>query len=263
MGIKGGATGGGYSQVYPMERINLHFTGDFHAITSAHNLLSAALDNHLHFGNALGIDPRRIVWKRVIDMNDRSLRNIVAGLGGPLHSMPRETGFDITAASEVMAILCLANDADDMRQRLDRIIVGFTRDKEPVFAENLKVSGAMMALMSDALSPNLVQTLEGVPALIHGGPFANIAHGCNSVIATRTALHVADWAVTEAGFGFDLGTEKFFDIKCRSAGLDAAAVVLVATVRALKMHGGHKTALTEPDADAVAKGLPNLRPNAD
>ena len=193
MGIKGGATGGGYSQVYPMERINLHFTGDFHAITSAHNLLSAALDNHLHFGNALGIDPRRIVWKRVIDMNDRSLRNIVAGLGGPLHSMPRETGFDITAASEVMAILCLANDADDMRQRLDRIIVGFTRDKEPVFAENLKVSGAMMALMRDALSPNLVQTLEGVPALIHGGPFANIAHGCNSVIATRTALHVADW----------------------------------------------------------------------
>lgn len=259
MGIKGGATGGGYSQVYPMERINLHFTGDFHAITSAHNLLSAALDNHLHFGNALGIDPRRIVWKRVIDMNDRSLRNIVAGLGGPLHSMPRETGFDITAASEVMAILCLANDADDMRQRLDRIIVGFTRDKEPVFAENLKVSGAMMALMSDALSPNLVQTLEGVPALIHGGPFANIAHGCNSVIATRTALHVADWAVTEAGFGFDLGTEKFFDIKCRSAGLDAAAVVLVATVRALKMHGGRdKTELTEPDADAVAKGLPNL-----
>ena len=259
MGIKGGATGGGYSQVYPMERINLHFTGDFHAITSAHNLLSAALDNHLHFGNALGIDPRRIVWKRVIDMNDRSLRNIVAGLGGPLHSMPRETGFDITAASEVMAILCLANDADDMRQRLDRIIVGFTRDKEPVFAENLKVSGAMMALMRDALSPNLVQTLEGVPALIHGGPFANIAHGCNSVIATRTALHVADWAVTEAGFGFDLGTEKFFDIKCRSAGLDAAAVVLVATVRALKMHGGRdKTELTEPDADAVAKGLPNL-----
>ena len=259
MGIKGGATGGGYSQVYPMERINLHFTGDFHAITSAHNLLSAALDNHLHFGNALGIDPRRIVWKRVIDMNDRSLRNIVAGLGGPLHSMPRETGFDITAASEVMAILCLANDADDMRQRLDRIIVGFTRDKEPVFAENLKVSGAMMALLSDALSPNLVQTLEGVPALIHGGPFANIAHGCNSVIATRTALHVADWAVTEAGFGFDLGTEKFFDIKCRSAGVDAAAVVLVATVRALKMHGGRdKTELTEPDADAVAKGLPNL-----
>ena len=259
MGIKGGATGGGYSQVFPMERINLHFTGDFHAVTSAHNLLSAALDNHLHFGNALGIDPRRVVWKRVIDMNDRSLRNVVAGLGGPLHSMPRETGFDITAASEVMAILCLANDPDDLRKRLDRIIVGFTRDKEPVFAENLGVSGAMMALMSDAMSPNLVQTLEGVPALIHGGPFANIAHGCNSIIATRTALHVADWAVTEAGFGFDLGTEKFFDIKCRTAGLDAAAVVLVATVRALKMHGGRdKTELTEPDADAVAKGLPNL-----
>ena len=259
MGIKGGATGGGYSQVFPMERINLHFTGDFHAVTSAHNLLSAALDNHLHFGNELGIDPRRVVWKRVIDMNDRSLRNVVAGLGGPLHSMPRETGFDITAASEVMAILCLANDPDDLRKRLDRIVVGFTRDKEPVVAENLGVSGAMMALMSDALSPNLVQTLEGVPALIHGGPFANIAHGCNSVIATRTALHVADWAVTEAGFGFDLGTEKFFDIKCRSAGLDAAAVVLVATVRALKMHGGRdKTELTEPDADAVAKGLPNL-----
>ena len=259
MGIKGGATGGGYSQVFPMERINLHFTGDFHAVTSAHNLLSAALDNHLHFGNALGIDPRRVVWKRVIDMNDRSLRNVVAGLGGPLHSMPRETGFDITAASEVMAILCLANDPDDMRKRLDRIIVGFTRDKEPVFAENLGVSGAMMALMSDAMSPNLVQTLEGVPALIHGGPFANIAHGCNSVIATRTALHLADWAVTEAGFGFDLGTEKFFDIKCRSAGLDAAAVVLVATIRALKMHGGRdKAELTEPDADAVAKGLPNL-----
>ena len=259
MGIKGGATGGGYSQVFPMERINLHFTGDFHAVTSAHNLLSAALDNHLHFGNALGIDPRRVIWKRVIDMNDRSLRNVVVGLGGPLHSMPRETGFDITAASEVMAILCLANDPDDMRKRLDRIIVGFTRDKEPVFAENLGVSGAMMALMSDAMSPNLVQTLEGVPALIHGGPFANIAHGCNSIIATRTALHVADWAVTEAGFGFDLGTEKFFDIKCRSAGLDAAAVVLVATIRALKMHGGRdKTELTEPDAGAVLSGLPNL-----
>ncbi len=259
MGIKGGATGGGYSQVYPMERINLHFTGDFHAITSAHNLLSAALDNHLHFGNELGFDLRRIVWNRVIDMNDRALRNIVAGLGGPLHSMPRETGFDITAASEVMAILCLANDPDDLRKRLDRIIVGFTRDKEPVLAESLKVSGAMMALLADALSPNLVQTLEGVPALIHGGPFANIAHGCNSVIATRTALHLADWAVTEAGFGFDLGTEKFFDIKCRSAGLDAAAVVLVATLRALKMHGGRdKTELTEPDPDAVAKGLPNL-----
>ena len=259
MGIKGGATGGGYSQVYPMERINLHFTGDFHAITSAHNLLSATLDNHLHFGNALGFDPRRVTWKRVIDMNDRSLRNLVVGLGGPLQGIPRETGFDITAASEVMAILCLAENGDDLRTRLDRILLGLTRDKEPVSADKLKVSGAMVALLSDALSPNLVQTLEGVPALIHGGPFANIAHGCNSILATRTALHVADWAVTEAGFGFDLGAEKFFDIKCRVAGLDPAAVVLVATVRALKMHGGRaKTELTDPDADAVRAGLPNL-----
>ena len=259
MGIKGGATGGGLSQVYPMERINLHFTGDFHAITTAHNLLAAAYDNHIHFGNALGLDPRRTLWRRVIDMNDRSLRHIVGGLGGPLQGIPRETGFDITAASEVMAILCLAENENDLRERLDRTLVGFTREKEPVTADNLKVSGAMLALLSDAMNPNLVQTLEGVPAFIHGGPFANIAHGCNSVIATKTALHLADWVVTEAGFGFDLGAEKFFDIKCRSAGLDPACVVLVATVRALKMHGGKdQKELTEPDADAVRAGLPNL-----
>ena len=259
MGIKGGATGGGLSQVYPMERINLHFTGDFHAITTAHNLLAAAFDNHIHFGNALGLDPRRTLWRRVIDMNDRSLRHIVVGLGGPLQGIPRETGFDITAASEVMAILCLAENENDLRERLDRTLVGFTRDKEPVTADKLKVSDAMLALLSDAMNPNLVQTLEGVPALIHGGPFANIAHGCNSVIATKTALHLADWVVTEAGFGFDLGAEKFFDIKCRSAGLDPACVVLVATIRALKMHG-HKAQneLTQPDADAVRAGLPNL-----
>ncbi len=259
MGIKGGATGGGLSQVYPMERINLHFTGDFHAITTAHNLLAAAFDNHIHFGNALGLDPRRTLWRRVIDMNDRSLRHIVVGLGGPLQGIPRETGFDITAASEVMAILCLAENENDLRERLDRTLVGFTRDKEPVTADKLNVSGAMLALLSDAMNPNLVQTLEGVPALIHGGPFANIAHGCNSVIATKTALHLADWVVTEAGFGFDLGAEKFFDIKCRSAGLDPACVVLVATIRALKMHGGKdQKELAEPDADAVRAGLPNL-----
>jgi len=259
MGIKGGATGGGLSQVYPMERINLHFTGDFHAITSAHNLLAAAFDNHIHFGNALGVDPRRTLWRRVIDMNDRSLRHIVVGLGGPLQGIPRETGFDITAASEVMAILCLAENEHDLRERIDRTLVGFTRKKEPVTADKLNVSGAMLALLSDAMNPNLVQTLEGVPALIHGGPFANIAHGCNSVIATKTALHLADWVVTEAGFGFDLGAEKFFDIKCRSAGLDPACVVLVATIRALKMHGGKaQDELTEPDAEAVYAGLPNL-----
>ena len=259
MGIKGGATGGGLSQVYPMERINLHFTGDFHAITTAHNLLAAAFDNHIHFGNALGLDPRRTLWRRVIDMNDRSLRHIVVGLGGPLQGIPRETGFDITAASEVMAILCLAENEKDLRERLDRTLVGFTRDKDPVTADKLNVSGAMLALLSDAMNPNLVQTLEGVPALIHGGPFANIAHGCNSVIATKTALHLADWVITEAGFGFDLGAEKFFDIKCRSAGLDPAGVVLVSTIRALKMHGGKaQNELTQPDADAVRAGLPNL-----
>ncbi|HEY7818846.1 MAG TPA: formate--tetrahydrofolate ligase, partial [Vicinamibacteria bacterium] len=216
MGVKGGATGGGYSQVYPMDRINLHFTGDFHAITTAHNLLSAVLDNHLYFGNALGIDPRRALWKRALDMNDRSLRNTIVGLGGPLSGVPRETGFDITAASEIMAILCLSENEEDLRKRLNRILVGFTHDKAPVEASKLKVTGAMLALLSDALKPNLVQTLEGVPALIHGGPFANIAHGCNSVLATKTALHLADWVVTEAGFGCDLGAEKFFDIKCRT-----------------------------------------------
>ncbi len=259
MGVKGGATGGGYSQVYPMDRINLHFTGDFHAITTAHNLLSAVLDNHLYFGNPLGIDPRRALWKRALDMNDRSLRTTIVGLGGPLQGVPRETGFDITAASEIMAILCLSENEEDLRKRLDRILVGFTYDKAPVEAAKLKVTGAMLALLADAMKPNLVQTLEGVPALIHGGPFANIAHGCNSVLATRTALHLADWAITEAGFGCDLGAEKFFHIKCRGAGFDPAAVILVATVRALKMHGGRaKEELTKPDAAAVASGLENL-----
>jgi formate--tetrahydrofolate ligase len=259
MGVKGGATGGGLSQVHPMDRINLHFTGDFHAITTAHNLLAAALDNHLYFGNPLGLDPRRTLWKRCLDMNDRSLRNVIVGLGGAAQGVPRETGFDITAASEIMAILCLSENAEDLRKRIDRILVGFTYDKAPVEAGKLKVTGAMLALLADALKPNLVQTLEGVPALIHGGPFANIAHGCNSVLATKTALHLADWAITEAGFGCDLGAEKFFDIKCRTAGLDPSAVVLVATVRALKMHGGRaKEDLTKPDASAVALGLPNL-----
>jgi formate--tetrahydrofolate ligase len=259
MGVKGGATGGGLSQVYPMDRINLHFTGDFHAVTTAHNLLSAVLDNHLYFGNPLGIDPRRALWKRALDMNDRSLRSVLVGLGGPLQGVPRETGFDITAASEIMAILCLSENEEDLRKRLDRILVGFTYDKAPVEAAKLKVTGAMLALLADALKPNLVQTLEGVPALIHGGPFANIAHGCNSVLATRTALHLADWAITEAGFGCDLGAEKFFDIKCRTAGFDPAAVILVTTVRALKMHGGRaKEELTKPDAAAVEAGLENL-----
>ena len=259
MGIKGGATGGGLSQVYPMERINLHFTGDFHAITAAHNLLSATVDNHLHFGNKLDLDPRRTVWRRVIDMNDRSLRNITAGLGGPLQGIPRETGFDITAASEIMAILCLAENEEDLRKRINRILVGFTYDKQPVTADKLGVTGAMLALLQDALQPNLVQTLEGVPALIHGGPFANIAHGCNSVLATKTSLRLADWTITEAGFGFDLGAEKFFDIKCREAGLNPSGVVLVATVRALKMHGGReKDDLKTPDSSAVEKGLSNL-----
>jgi formate--tetrahydrofolate ligase len=259
MGVKGGATGGGLSQVYPMDRINLHFTGDFHAITTAHNLLSATLDNQLYFGNPLGLDPRRTLWKRVMDMNDRSLRNCIVGLGGALQGVPRETGFDITAASEVMAILCLSENEEDLRKRLDRIVVGFTYDRAPVEAGKLGVSGAMLSLLADALKPNLVQTLEGVPALIHGGPFANIAHGCNSVLATRTALHLADWAITEAGFGCDLGAEKFFDIKCRTAGFDPAAVVLVATVRALKMHGGRaKDDLSDPDPKTVEAGLPNL-----
>ncbi len=259
MGIKGGAAGGGYSQVIPMERINLHFTGDFHAITSANNLLSAMLDNHIHQGNSLDIDVRRILWRRVLDLNDRALRHVIVGLGGPTHSVPREAGFDITAASEVMAMFCLATDADDLRARLDRTLVAFNRSGEPITARDLGASGAMHALLNEALRPNLVQTLEGTPALVHGGPFANIAHGCNSVFATRMALHTADWCVTEAGFGFDLGAEKFFDIKCQSAGLDTAAVVLVATIRALKMHGGRKRSeLGVADPDAVRRGLPNL-----
>lgn len=259
MGVKGGATGGGYSQVMPADSINLHFTGDFHAITAAHNLLAAVLDNHIHFSSGVQINPRRVLWRRVIDMNDRALRNVIIGLGGVMQGVPRETGFDITAASEVMAILCLAENGDDLRARLDRTLVAFTYDGKPVTARDLGGSGAMLALLADALKPNLVQSAEGVPAFIHGGPFANIAHGCNSVIATRLALHLTDWAVTEAGFAFDLGAEKFFDIKCRSAGLDVAAVVLVATARALKFHGGSALeTLTRPDAAAVAAGLPNL-----
>ena len=258
-GMKGGATGGGASQLHPTERINLHFTGDFHAITAANNLLAALVDNHLHHGNELGIDAKRILWRRVLDVNDRALRKIVGGLGGPADGVARETGFDITAASEVMAMLCLAEDAEDLRARLDRTLVAFTRDREPVTAGQLGATGAMLALLRDAIQPNLVQTSEGTPAIVHGGPFANIAHGCNSVIATRLALHLSDWCITEAGFGFDLGAEKFFDIKCVGAGLDPAAVVLVATVRALKMHGGVKRSeLERPDPGAVERGLPNL-----
>jgi formate--tetrahydrofolate ligase len=259
LGMKGGATGGGYSQIMPADRINLHFTGDFHAITSANNLLSAALDNHIYQGNELDIDPRQIVWRRVMDMNDRSLRKIVLGLGGKMQGIPREGGFDITAASEVMAMLCLANDADDLKRRLDRTLIGFTYQGDPVYAEQLEITGAMMALLRDALLPNLVQSFEGTPAFVHGGPFANIAHGCNSVIATRMAMHYADWAITEAGFGFDLGAEKFFDIKCRIAELDPDAVVLVTTVRALKMHGGKPIEnLENQDLVAVKQGLENL-----
>ncbi len=259
MGIKGGAAGGGYSQVVPMEDINLHFTGDFHAITSAHMLLSAMLDNHIQQGNALNIDPRRIVWKRVVDMNDRELRNIVVGLGGKAHGVPRQDGFDITVASEVMAILCLASNLHDLKERLAKIIVAYDYSGKPVTAGQIKAHGAMAALLKDAIKPNLVQTLENVPAIIHGGPFANIAHGCNSVMATRTAMRVADYTITEAGFGADLGAEKFFDIKCRYAGLKPDAAVIVATVRALKMHGGvPKTELTTPNVEAVKKGLVNL-----
>ncbi len=259
MGIKGGAAGGGYSQVVPMEDINLHFTGDFHAITSAHMLLSAMLDNHMQQGNALGIDPRRVVWKRVVDMNDRALRNIVIGLGGKAHGVPRQDGFDITVASEVMAILCLAKDLPDLKERLARIIVAYDYAGKPVTAGQLKAQGAMAALLKDALKPNLVQTIENVPAIIHGGPFANIAHGCNSVMATQTALRLADYTITEAGFGADLGAEKFFDIKCRFAGLKPDAAVLVATVRALKMHGGvAKADLKQPNVAAVKAGLCNL-----
>jgi formate--tetrahydrofolate ligase len=259
MGVKGGAAGGGYSQVMPMERINLHLTGDFHAITSANNLLAALIDNHIYFGNALNIDPRRVVWRRVMDMNDRSLRNIVIGLGGRLQGMPRESGFDITAASEVMAMLCLAQDENDLRARLDNTLVAYDFKGEPVYARALNGTGAMLALLRDALDPNLVQTFEGTPVLVHGGPFANIAHGCNSVIATKMAMHLAEWTLTEAGFGFDLGAEKFFDIKCRLAELDPDGVVLVATARALKMHGGKdKSELAQEDVAAVKAGLPNL-----
>jgi formate--tetrahydrofolate ligase len=259
-GMKGGATGGGRSIVVPVEDINLHFTGDFHAITAAHNLLASMVDNHLHQGNALGIDVRRVWWRRVLDVNDRALRHLVVGLGGPAEGVPRETGFDITAASEVMAVLCLSEDADDLRARLGRLVVALSLQGEPVTAADLQAVGAMMVLLKDALLPNLVQSVEGVPAIIHGGPFANIAHGCNSVIATKMALAHADWVVTEAGFAFDLGGEKFFDIKCRTAGLDPAAVVLVATVRALKRHGGvAKEQLAAPDAEAVERGLDNLR----
>ena len=259
MGIKGGAAGGGYSQVVPMEDINLHFTGDFHAITSAHMLLAAMLDNHIQQGNALNIDPRRIAWKRVVDMNDRELRNIVVGLGGKAHGVPRQDGFDITVASEVMAILCLASSLHDLKERLAKIIVAYDYNGNPVTAGQIKAQGAMAALLKDAVKPNLVQTLENVPAIIHGGPFANIAHGCNSVMATQTGLKLADYTITEAGFGADLGAEKFFDIKCRYADLKPDAAVIVATVRALKMHGGvPKTELKTPNVEAVKKGLVNL-----
>ncbi len=258
-GIKGGAAGGGYGQVVPMEDINLHFTGDFHAIGAANNLLAAMLDNHIQQGNVLGIDPRRITWKRAVDMNDRQLRNIVDGLGGKANGTPREDGFDITVASEVMAVLCLASDISDLKERLARIIVAYTYNNEPVTAGQLKAQGAMAALLKDALKPNLVQTLEGTPAFIHGGPFANIAHGCNSLTATRLALKLGDYAVTEAGFGADLGAEKFIDIKCRMSGLRPDAVVIVATVRALKHHGGvAKTELNNENLEALEKGLPNL-----
>ena len=258
-GIKGGAAGGGYAQVIPMEDINLHFTGDFHAIGAANNLLAAMLDNHIQQGNSLGIDPRKITWKRAVDMNDRQLRNIVDGLGGKANGTPREDGFDITVASEIMAVFCLASSLSDLKERISRIVVGYTYDDRPVTAGDLKAAGAMTALLKDALKPNLVQTLEGTPAFVHGGPFANIAHGCNSVVATRMALKMGDYTVTEAGFGADLGAEKFLDIKCRMAGLVPSAVVVVATVRALKMHGGlPKTALATEDLGALEKGIPNL-----
>ncbi len=258
-GIKGGAAGGGYAQVVPMEDINLHFTGDFHAIGAANNLLAAMLDNHIHQGNALGIDVRRITWKRCVDMNDRQLRFVTDGLGGKVNGVPREDGFDITVASEIMAVLCLASSITDLKERLSRIIVGYTFNDEPVTAGQLNAAGAMAALLKDALKPNLVQTLEGTPALVHGGPFANIAHGCNSVTATKMAMKLGDYAITEAGFGADLGAEKFLDIKCRMAGLTPSAVVMVATVRALKMHGGlDKKALGEENLEALEKGIPNL-----
>lgn len=259
-GMKGGAAGGGYAQVIPMEDINLHFTGDFHAITSAHNLLSAMIDNHIYWGNALDIDLRRITWRRVMDMNDRALREIVCSLGGVANGFPRETGFDITVASEVMAIFCLARDLEDLKARLGDVIVGYTRGRKPVRAGDLKAHGAMTALLKDAIAPNLVQTLEGTPAFLHGGPFANIAHGCNSVVATTAALKLADYVVTEAGFGADLGAEKFIDIKCRKAGLKPDCAVIVATIRALKMHGGvKKEDLKKPDLKALDAGMANLQ----
>ena len=258
-GIKGGAAGGGYAQVVPMEDINLHFTGDFHAIGAANNLLAAMLDNHIYQGNALNIDPRRITWKRCVDMNDRQLRFVTDGLGGRVNGVPREDGFDITVASEIMAVFCLSNDIEDLKARLSRIVVAYTYDEKPVTAGDLKAVGAMAALLKDAIKPNLVQTLEGPPAVVHGGPFANIAHGCNSVMATRIAMKLSDYAITEAGFGADLGAEKFLDIKCRAAGLTPSAVVMVATVRALKMHGGvAKTDLAAENLEALEKGLPNL-----
>ena len=259
-GVKGGAAGGGQAQVVPMEDINLHFTGDFHAIGLAHNLLSAALDNHIHQGNALNLDLRRIEWKRVMDMNDRALRNVNVGLGGPAHGMPRESGFDITVASEVMAIFCLANTLAELKQKLGDIVVGYTYDQSPVTARDLNVHGAMTVLLKDAFSPNLVQTLEHTPAFVHGGPFANIAHGCNSIVATRLAMKLSDYTVTEAGFGADLGAEKFLDIKCRKAGIAPDAVVIVATIRALKLHGGVPLkAVNNPDVAAVVAGIKNLK----
>lgn len=258
MGIKGGAAGGGYAQVVPMEDINLHFTGDMHAITAANNLLSAAIDNHLQQGNTLAIDSRQVVWKRCMDMNDRALRNVIVGLGGKMNGVPREDGFNITVASEIMAILCLSSDINDLRDRLGRIIIGYNYDNAPVTARDLKVDGAMTLLLKDAIKPNLVQTLEGTPAIMHGGPFANIAHGCNSVTATRLALKLADYVITEAGFGADLGAEKFFDIKCRFAGLKPSAVVLVATIRALKYNGGvKKEKLKEENTAALSEGFAN------
>jgi len=258
-GMKGGAAGGGMAQVVPMEEMNLHFTGDFHAITSAHNLLSAMIDNHIYWGNDLDIDARRVVWRRVMDMNDRALRDIVVNLGGVANGFPRQTGFDITVASEVMAILCLSNDLEDLEKRLGDIVVAYRRDKSPVFARDIKADGAMTVLLKDAMQPNLVQTLENNPAFVHGGPFANIAHGCNSVIATKTALKLGEYVVTEAGFGADLGAEKFFDIKCRKAGLKPSAAVIVATVRAMKMNGGvAKADLGAENVEAVKNGCPNL-----
>jgi formate--tetrahydrofolate ligase len=258
-GMKGGAAGGGYAQVVPMEDINLHFTGDFHAVTSAHNLLSAMIDNHIYWGNSLGIDSRRVAWRRVLDMNDRALRDIVTSLGGVANGYPRQTGFDITVASEVMAILCLANDLEDLQERLGNIIIAYTRDRKSVTCRDIKADGAMTVLLKDAMQPNLVQTLENNPAFVHGGPFANIAHGCNSVVATKTALKLADYVVTEAGFGADLGAEKFLDIKCRKAGIAPSAIVIVATVRALKMNGGvSKQDLASENVQAVKKGCANL-----